>query len=343
MTGMDQSIIPWEQQEGGACHVRKQTNRKKLFSVKNRGLVVLVAGIIALLLIPLGTLVGQSESNTPNRVSPSPQAPSRQTPANSDLEVAFLDVGQADAALVSQNGHYMLIDGGNSEDSSLIYTVLKDKNITKLDYIINSHPHEDHVGGLSGALQRAQVDKTFSSVTDRGEKTFENFKAGLTRQGVEITVPNTGDAYQFANSTFTFIQPDKEYGDYNEDSLVVLLVYGDTRFLFTGDIGWDAEKDLVESGLDLEADVLKVPHHGSKYSSSYQFLRAVNPLYAVISVGADNDYGHPTDEALSKYRDQGATLYRTDLQGDVTMLSNGKSITVLTEKSPTGNVFAPQK
>jgi competence protein ComEC len=258
-----------------------------------------------------------------------------------ELEVVFLDVGQADAALIFQDGHYLLIDGGNRADSQLIYSVLKARGITHLDYIINSHPDEDHVGGLSGALQVADVGQAFSSVTEHNKDAFNNFKNKLDEKGIELTVPETGDTLTFADSTLEFIQPDKDYGDVNDDSLVVMLTYKNTKFLFTGDIGEATEKDLCDSGVDLEADVLKIPHHGSKYSSSYVFLRAVNPVYAVIPVGADNTYGHPTEEALSKYRNQGAELFRTDLHGDVTITSDGTTVTVKTEKTTTKDVYAP--
>jgi competence protein ComEC len=260
---------------------------------------------------------------------------------NHELEVVFLDVGQADAALISQNGHYMLIDGGNKGDSSLIYSILQSRGIAKLDYIINSHPDEDHVGGLPGAIQVAEVGQVFSSVTEHDTEAFNDFKNKLSEKGIQITVPQTGDTLKFADSTLEFIQPEKNYGDVNDDSLVVMLTYKGTKFLFTGDIGEATEKDLCDSGIDLKADVLKVPHHGSKYSSTYQFLTEVNPACVVISVGAENTCGHPTEEALSKYRDQGAKLYRTDLNGDVTALSDGIKVSVKLQKTTTKDVYTP--
>ena len=256
------------------------------------------------------------------------------------LEVVFLDVGQGDAALITLDGHAMLIDGGDKSCSSLIFSVLKKKEITHLDYIINSHPHEDHVGGLPGAFQAASVEAVFSSVTDNDTKAFKDFKKAAADQDLDITVPKSGQILDFAGATISFIQPDTVYKDDANNGLVVRLVYGETSFLFTGDIGSDAERDLVNSGVFIESTVLKVPHHGSKYSSSYVFLRAVNPEYAVISVGKDNTYGHPTEDALSRYHDQGAKLFRTDLYGDVLFISDGSSpIEVVIEKASKQDVY----
>jgi competence protein ComEC len=259
------------------------------------------------------------------------------------LEVTFLDVGQADAALISCSGQHLMIDGGNAADSDLIYSVLKRRGIDYLDYVVLSHTDEDHVGGLSGALQYARVGVCLGSSDERDTRAFRAFKDRLEAQGVELTVPE--DEFEFAlgdaKVTVTHVTTDDE--DPNEDELVVRIVFGDTSFLFTGDIGRATEKELVERGVALESTVLKVPHHGSAGSSSYQFLREVDPRYAVVSVGAANSYGHPTDEALSKYRDLGCELYRTDLHGDVTMVSDGAEITVSTQRQTSGDVFAPAR
>lgn len=264
-------------------------------------------------------------------------------PEGSSFEVHFIDVGQADAALVICDGHYMLIDGGNAEDSDLVYSYLERHGAKHLDYMIASHAHEDHIGGLSGALNYATVDVALCPVTEYSSKVFQNMVKYLGEQGKSITVPEPGDKFQIGSAEVEILGPVKEYDDTNDTSIVLRIDYGDTSFLFTGDMEAGAERDLIDSGADLKATVLKAGHHGSSTSTSYHFLREVMPQYTVISVGEGNSYGHPSDEVLSRFRDAGTEVYRTDMQGHVIAESNGKTVSFRTEKeadtatNPTGN------
>ena len=251
------------------------------------------------------------------------------------LEIHYIDVGQADAALVICDGEAMLIDGGNVDDSSLIYAYLQEHDISSLKYIVGTHAHEDHMGGLSGALHAAQAETAFCSVTENDAKFFQNFTSALAKQGKSITVPETGSRYTLGSAEFQFIGPIQETNDANNMSLVLRLVYGSTSFLFTGDAERSEESDILDAGYDLSATVLKVGHHGSEGSTSYPFLRAATPQYAVISCGTGNSYGHPHEEALSRLRDADVTLYRTDLQGTIICTSDGKTVTFTTEKNST--------
>ena len=241
-------------------------------------------------------------------------------PEGEGLEVHFIDVGQADAALVICDGHYMLIDGGNAEDSDLVYAYLERHGAKRLDYMVASHAHEDHIGGLSGALNYAAVDVALCPVTEYSSKVFT-----LGSAQVEI------------------LGPVREYDETNDTSIVLRIDYGRTSFLFTGDMETGPERDLIEAGANLKATVLKAGHHGSDTSSSYQFLREVMPQDVVIPVGEGNSYGHPSDEVLSRYRDLGAEVYRTDMQGHVIARSDGNTVTFTTEKeadtatNPTGS------
>ena len=263
------------------------------------------------------------------------EAPSASdVPSGSSFAVHFIDVGQADAALVLCDGKTMLIDGGNAEDSNLIYSYLQKHQITHLDYVVCTHAHEDHVGGLSGALTYATVGTAFSPVTEYDTNAFRNFVSRVEARGKTLTVPQAGECFALGSASVTVLGPVKEYEETNDTSIVLRIVYGELSFLFTGDMESAAEADLLDAGTNVSATVLKVGHHGSNTSSSYRFLRAVAPTYGVISVGTDNSYGHPHEEVLSRYRDADVTLYRTDLQGDIVCTStDGKTLTFTTAKN----------
>ena len=249
------------------------------------------------------------------------------TPETSAFAVHFIDVGQADAALVLCDDEAMLIDGGNAADSSLIYAYLEKHSIGHLDYIVCTHPHEDHVGGLASALNYATVDNALSPVTDYDSKAFESFVKYLDKQDVSITVPSAGDTFTLGSATVEVLGPiDDSVAEPNNLSIVLRVAYGDTSFLFTGDAEREEEQDIVDAGYFLQSTVLKVGHHGSTNSTTYPFLREIMPEYAVISVGADNTYGHPAEDVLSRLRDADVKVYRTDMQGDVICTSDGETV-----------------
>jgi len=259
--------------------------------------------------------------------------PAPEVPEDSSLAVHFIDVGQADCALVVCDGAYMLIDGGNAGDSDLVYAYLKTNGVAHLDYMVATHAHEDHIGGLSGAAHAATVGTALSPVTQGDTKVFHNLVKSLAQQEVSLTVPSPGDTFPLGSAQVEILGPLNSYEDTNDTSIVLRVDYGETSFLFTGDMESPAEADLVEAGADLAATVLKVGHHGSSSGTSYRFLREVLPEYAVISVGADNKYGHPNEEVLSRLEDAEATIYRTDLDGTIIAESDGTSVTFYTEKT----------
>lgn len=260
-------------------------------------------------------------------------AQSVQLDGNGGFCIIFIDVGQADSALVECDGHYMLIDGGNVADSDLIYTVLKKNEVSHLDYIVATHAHEDHVGGLSAALELCTVDTVYCSVTEYSSKAFTNFATKAQKRGAPITVPKAGESFSLGRSTVTVFAPLKAYDDTNNMSIVLKISYGETSFLFAADAERESEADMYEAGADLSATLLKVGHHGSSTSSTYLFLREVMPRYAIISVGAGNSYGHPHEETLSRLHDAGVTVYRTDECGDIICRSDGRQLSFETQKN----------
>ena len=253
-------------------------------------------------------------------------------PEGSAFAIHFIDAGQADAALVICDGKTMLIDGGNVDDSDRIYTYLKKQNVTHLDYVVCTHAHEDHVGGLSGALTAATAGTVYSPVTDYNSKAFRNFAAKAEERAGGLTLPQAGQVISLGSARITVLGPLKAYEETNDTSIVLRIVYGETSFLFTGDMETSAEADLLDAGAVLQSTVLKVGHHGSSTSTSYRFLREVAPTYGVISVGTDNSYNHPNDDVLSRLRDADVILYRTDMQGDIVCVSDGVTVTFYTAK-----------
>ena len=243
-----------------------------------------------------------------------------------DFYIRFIDVGQADSALIVCKGETMLIDGGNVEDSDLIYTVLVKEGINKLDYVVCTHAHEDHVGGLTGALQKRSVTTVYTPTLEYDTRAFSNFIERANDIGAQIKIPRVGETFNLGDAKVTILGPIKNYDDTNNTSIVLRVEYGNTSFIFTGDMESEAETDLINSGAKLDATLLKVGHHGSSTSTSYRFLREVMPTYAVISVGKNNDYGHPHGEVLSRLSDADATVYRTDECGDIICISDGEQL-----------------
>jgi len=251
----------------------------------------------------------------------------------SALTVYFIDVGQADSALVTTDGAAMLIDGGNAADSDLIYSFLKNHGIVQLDYIVCTHPHEDHAGGLAGALNYAKAGVALCPVTQYDSRAFNSFIKYLNEQDVPITLPSPGDTFKLGAADVTVIAPLRQAEEINNTSIVLKIVYGKTGFLFTGDCEQEEEADILEAGHNISATVLKVAHHGSASSTTQPFLQAVMPQYAVISCGRDNPYGHPHEETVSALKDANVIVYRTDTQGTITCVSDGKTVSFTTERN----------
>lgn len=256
------------------------------------------------------------------------------------LTVTWLDVGQGDAAVIQCGGQTMLIDGGKPEKSSYIYAWLQQHGLSYLDVIVATHVDADHIGGLSGALNYASVGTAYCPVTTGTTETFQSFVKYLAQRGKQITVPTAGETFALGGAQVQILGPLHSAEDSNDNSIVLKVSFGATSFLFTGDAERAEEQDLLNAGVNLQSTVLKVGHHGSDTSTSYPFLRAVAPQYAVISVGTGNSYGHPTEAVLSRLRDAGVTTFRTDLQGEITAVSDGQTVNFSVAKNAAAETLA---
>ena len=250
--------------------------------------------------------------------------------AHGQLKVHFIDVGQADCILLECDGQYMLIDGGNVADSSLVVSYLDKLGVTRLEAVVATHAHEDHVGGLPGVLAVFETRAVYAPTRTYASQCFDDFVRYTDQQGLTITIPKPGDNFLLGEAKVTVLGPVKSYAETNDTSIVLLVQYGKNRFLFTGDMEISAENDMLDywgENFDWQADVLKVGHHGSETSSGYRFIRAVMPKFGVISVGEGNSYGHPNEAPLSRLEQAGVSLLRTDQQGTIVATSDGRQVT----------------
>lgn len=242
------------------------------------------------------------------------------------MEVHFMDVGQGDATLVTCGGHAMLIDAGDDTKGTAIQNYLQKQKITKLDYLILTHPDADHIGGAPVIITKFDIGKVFVSNFEKDNKTYQKLIQSLDDKQIKALTPKVNSQYTLGTVAITILAPGKSYDNPNDASIALLLKNGTRSFLFTGDAGEEAEKDILKTGIDISADVYKVGHHGSKYSTSKDFFNAVDPFYAVISCGEGNSYGHPHAETLNTLRTNGVMVYRTDESGTIVASTDGKSI-----------------
>lgn len=252
--------------------------------------------------------------------------------AFADLQIHFLNVGQGDCTIVLCDGESMVIDGGPASASSFVYSYIRNTlELQHIDYVVSTHPHLDHVYGLSSVLNAAPVDLVLTPVLEWDSKAFNSMVKYAEKQGAPLSVPQEGDTLRLGGATVTILHcwPEAiDYGRTNDSSIVVRIDYGQTSFIITGDAEDWSEYMMIDSGMNLKADVLRVAHHGSSTASTLEFLQSVRPEYAVISVGKDNGYGHPHQEVLDRLNEVGSKILRTDELGTIVMNSNGETITI---------------
>lgn len=243
----------------------------------------------------------------------------------SKMEVHFIDVGQGDATLIKCGGENMLIDAGDNSKGTLVQNYLKKQGVDTLDYVICTHSDSDHAGGMDVILTKFNCKTVLYPDTDCNTATWRDVRSAMEYKGYKRTAPLSGKEYTLGQASFTILSQDGAYESDNDNSIVIMMTHKDVKFLFTGDIEYEAQEGLVKT--DLKADVYKVSHHGSKTGTTEEFLDAISPTYAVISCGEDNSYGHPHAGPLTFLRSRGIKTYRTDEQGSIIALSDGNTVT----------------
>lgn len=283
----------------------------------------------------------ENPTNTNNSQKETPSSPGN-TPVPSSidgvLQIHFLNVGQADSILIiAPNGQSILVDGGNNDDGPGVVNYLKSQGVKELAVVIATHPHEDHIGGLDTVLRSFPTKQVYMSNGTSNTKTFEDFIAAVSASGAKKIRARAGVKLDVVGISGEFLAPNSDsYADLNDYSAVLKITYGKVSFLLTGDAGNLSETEILKSGQNLKATVLKVGHHGSTSSTSSEFLKAVSPKYAIISVGVNNDYGHPAQATLNKLVSAGVQVYRTDQDGNIVVTTDGETVNL----DKTGNTIA---
>lgn len=244
-----------------------------------------------------------------------------------ELEIHFLDVGQADSTLIICDGQTMLIDAALDDQGTKIQNYLQKQGIDRLDYLVLTHPDADHIGSADVIMTKFEIGTIFMSNFEKETKTYKNLFKLIEENNIKYLSPAVGNVYALGSASFQILAPNREYDDPNDASIALMITHGENNFLFTGDAEKAAEEDMLANGLNLDADVYHAGHHGSKTSSTEEFLDAVSPRYTVISCGIDNSYGLPDAEVLNNLRARYIKVFRTDEQGTIVATSDGEEIT----------------
>lgn len=285
---------------------------------------------------PAPTTTEQPNSLSVEQTTSTTNEPDKEIPeARENLTVHFLDVGQGDSILVEYENKAMLIDAGESDQGEVVSDYLHNQEISTLDYVVATHPHSDHIGGMNNILNNFQVKHFVDSGYPHTSKTYEDMLTTIDKKNIPFETPKRGDKIDFASGIgVEVLNPGSSYftDDLNQNSVVLKVTDNKVSFLLMGDAGIEAEDSIMQAGYNVDADILKVGHHGSRTASGASFISSVSPEISVIEVGAGNDYGHPNSEVRNRLQ-KVSKLYRTDLDGTIKVTTDGSTYTVTTQKT----------
>lgn len=296
-------------------------------------LIKIIIGLVILIVVTIQGNLFDNVSNATASINDSTKSDKIDAKVNENFSVSFIDVGQADSVLIRNGNYNMLIDAGNNEDGEKLVNYFKSLGIEEFTYVFATHPHEDHIGGMDDIINNFKIDNYYMSNKLSTTKTFMDVLDALDGRNLKYTVPNKGDTLKLGDANIKVIYPGDDKSNINDSSIVLKITYGKNSFLLTGDATSNVERKIYNE--DIKSDVLKVAHHGSSYSSTDVFLDKVKPYYAVISVGKNNIYNHPSNKTLEKLNKRNIKVYRTDLDGTIVFISDGDNLSVKALKTDT--------
>ncbi|CDA80000.1 metallo-beta-lactamase superfamily protein [Clostridium sp. CAG:594] len=296
-------------------------------------LIRIIIGLVILIVVIIQGNLFDNVSNATASINDSTKSDKIDAKLKENFSVSFIDVGQADSVLIRNGNYNMLIDAGNNEDGEKLVNYFKSLGIEEFTYVFATHPHEDHIGGMDDIINNFKIDNYYMSNKLSTTKTFMDVLDALDGRNLKYTFPNKGDTLKLGDANIKVIYPGDDKSNINDSSIVLKITYGKNSFLLTGDATSNVERKIYNE--DIKSDVLKVAHHGSSYSSTDVFLDRVKPYYAVISVGKNNIYNHPSNKTLEKLNKRNIKVYRTDLDGTIVFISDGDNLSVKALKTDT--------